>query len=125
MIGGKPYVRVDKYISPGAAAALLNISVNIIRRWCNQGKLTAFLTPSGQRKVLYSDILAILPQNNDIMTVMEWGVLFYHFTLQNRILFGFSPLKQNIIWFKGGQTEYYLVWGNKSALRFMCWLLIR
>jgi len=71
MIGGKPYVRVDKYISPGAAAALLNISVNIIRRWCNQGKLTAFLTPSGQRKVLYSDILAILPQNNDIMTVME------------------------------------------------------
>lgn len=43
----------------GEAAALLEVSVETVRRWDKRGYLTAVRTPSGQRRFRRSDLEAL------------------------------------------------------------------
>ena len=43
-------------MTPGRAAAALGISIETLRRWEQDGKISAFRTPGGQRRFARSEI---------------------------------------------------------------------
>lgn len=47
---------------PGQVAELLGVSVDTVRRWCDEGRLTSVRNPGGQRIVAGSDLVAFLAE---------------------------------------------------------------
>lgn len=52
----------DRYdLSPSAAAELVGVHEDTIKRWAADGKVPAFRTPGGWWRFRRSDLLALLP----------------------------------------------------------------
>ena len=50
------------WVSMGAASALLGVSTGTLRRWAAEGRLAAFTTPGGHRRIRRSTVEALLPR---------------------------------------------------------------
>jgi excisionase family DNA binding protein len=50
----------NRLLRIGAVARLLNVSVETMRRWTREGKITAIRTPGGEHRYHLSDVQAIL-----------------------------------------------------------------
>lgn len=50
----------DELLTIGEAAAVLQASVQSVRRWADDGHLTAIRTPGGQRRFRRSEVEALL-----------------------------------------------------------------
>jgi excisionase family DNA binding protein len=50
----------ERYLTTGEAARLMHVGTQTIVRWCDDEKLHSFRTPTGQRRIRYSDIVAIM-----------------------------------------------------------------
>jgi len=50
----------DDLLHSGEAARILQVSVETLRRWSNNGALPVILTPGGQRRFRRSDVNALL-----------------------------------------------------------------
>ncbi len=48
------------HLSVGAAAALIGISADTLRRWEKHGRIASFRTPTGHRRFRRADIEALL-----------------------------------------------------------------
>jgi excisionase family DNA binding protein len=58
-----------QYVSPKQAAKILGVHVSSLRRWENEGKLTAIRTPGGQRRFLLSQVEKAAQINSPVITV--------------------------------------------------------
>jgi predicted site-specific integrase-resolvase len=68
----------NNYISIGRAASLLGVSITTLRRWDNQGILTADKTPKGHRRYLMSDIAAYTARDeNEINQFSHRSTVIY------------------------------------------------
>lgn len=47
-------------LSIGEAASLIGISADTLRRWEKSGRITSYRTPTGHRRFLRDEILALL-----------------------------------------------------------------
>lgn len=50
----------DDLLGVGAAAELLQVSTQTVRRWAESGDLVSIRTPGNQRRFRRSDVLALL-----------------------------------------------------------------
>lgn len=50
----------ERLLTPGEVAAMFRVRPPAVARWADQGYLTAFRTPSGQRRYLESEVQALL-----------------------------------------------------------------
>lgn len=65
---------VDPMLTASDVARLLNVHVNTVRRWSNQGILKAYRIGSrGDRRFHEKDIANFLLQESKITRVREWG----------------------------------------------------
>jgi len=48
-------------LTPTAAAALIGVHADTLRRWSDEGKVHVWRTPSGERRYRRSDVLSLLP----------------------------------------------------------------
>ena len=48
------------HLPVGAAAALIGISADTLRRWEKSGRISSFRTPTGHRRFRRGDVLALL-----------------------------------------------------------------
>lgn len=55
----------DKYIRPEEASRLLKVTPRTIVDWNNKGKLRCARTKGGHRRILLSDVLAMLPDKEE------------------------------------------------------------
>jgi len=55
-----------EYLGIGAAAELLSVDPDTVRRWFDSGSLTGYRTPGGQRRVRRSDIEALLDAGAEV-----------------------------------------------------------
>ena len=46
-----------KTINPSAAASIIGVSSDTIRRWCDAGRLTVYRLPSGHRRIPVDEVL--------------------------------------------------------------------
>lgn len=46
--------------SPGDVARLLNVNAKTVTRWCVEGRLTAYRTPGGHRRIPADALLGLL-----------------------------------------------------------------
>ncbi len=51
----------NRWLSIGAAAALLGVSTATLRRWADDGEVQTFTTPGGHRRIARSAVDALLP----------------------------------------------------------------
>lgn len=49
-----------EHLPVGAAAALIGISADTLRRWEKAGRITSFRTPTGHRRFRRTDVEALL-----------------------------------------------------------------
>lgn len=49
----------DELLTVGQAAAELNVHGDTLRRWANDGRISAIRTPTGHRRFRASDVAAI------------------------------------------------------------------
>ena len=50
---------MDKLLTIGEASRILGISVDTLRRWSDDGKVTVLVLPSGHRRYRQADIEAL------------------------------------------------------------------
>jgi excisionase family DNA binding protein len=53
----------DSLVGIAEAAQILSVSMSTLRRWDREGILTAYRTPTGQRRYRRSDLDAAINQN--------------------------------------------------------------
>ena len=53
---------VTGWVSMGDASALLGVSTGTLRRWAAEGRVAAFTTPGGHRRIRRSTVEALLPR---------------------------------------------------------------
>ena len=58
-----------KWISTGQAARRLGCCHATVRRWCDSGKLTHWVTPTNQYKVAQRDVEAIIVKTVTLVTL--------------------------------------------------------
>lgn len=51
---------ISDFLSVGEAAVLLGVSVDTMRRWDRDGRITALRTPTGHRRFRRSDVETLL-----------------------------------------------------------------
>ena len=57
--------RIEKMLTTGEVAKLLNVHINTIRRWSNQGLIKSYrICSRGDRRFAEVDILRYLTENN-------------------------------------------------------------
>jgi len=59
-IADEPEIDVTDLIGAGEAAALIGVSGRTLWRWEREGHIRAFVTPSGQRRYVPSEVKALL-----------------------------------------------------------------
>ncbi len=65
---------IDPMLTASDVARLLNVHVNTVRRWSNQGILKAYRIGSrGDRRFREADIASFLLQESKIVSMREWG----------------------------------------------------
>jgi predicted site-specific integrase-resolvase len=67
---------MDRYVSIGAAAKRLGVSITTLRRWDAEGKLVAERTPAGHRRYLASDISTFNPLGLDTAALIRPTVAY-------------------------------------------------
>jgi excisionase family DNA binding protein len=68
---------IDPMLTASDVAHLLNVHVNTVRRWSNQGILKAYRIGSrGDRRFHEKDIASFLLQESKIANIREWGSTF-------------------------------------------------
>ncbi len=68
---------IDPMLTASDVARLLNVHVNTVRRWSNQGILKAYRIGSrGDRRFHEADIASFLLQESKIASMREWGSTF-------------------------------------------------
>jgi excisionase family DNA binding protein len=68
---------IDPMLTASDVARLLNVHVNTVRRWSNQGILKAYRIGSrGDRRFHEEDIASFLLQESKIANMREWGSTF-------------------------------------------------
>ena len=68
---------IDPMLTASDVARLLNVHVNTVRRWSNQGILKAYRIGSrGDRRFHEADITSFLLQESKIANMREWGPTF-------------------------------------------------
>jgi excisionase family DNA binding protein len=68
---------IDPMLTASDVARLLNVHVNTVRRWSNQGILKAYRIGSrGDRRFHEEDIANFLLQESKIASMREWGSTF-------------------------------------------------
>lgn len=65
-------MKKNELISIGKAAKILSVSVDTLRRWDKNGKLSAIMSPKGQRKYLKSEIESFFPRASLLSQALEW-----------------------------------------------------
>jgi excisionase family DNA binding protein len=50
----------EEHLPVSAAAALIGISADTLRRWEKAGRISSFRTPTGHRRFSRADVLALL-----------------------------------------------------------------
>jgi len=64
----------DNLISIGKAAKILNVSVDTLRRWGKNGKLTPIMSPKGHRRYLKEEIESLVPAKSILSQALEWAL---------------------------------------------------
>lgn len=54
-----------EHLPVGAAAALIGISTDTLRRWEKSGRISSVRTPTGHRRFLRKDVLALLTTSTE------------------------------------------------------------
>lgn len=61
---------VTGWVSMGDASALLGVSTGTLRRWAVEGRVAAFTTPGGHRRIRRSTVEALLPRRPARLTAI-------------------------------------------------------
>lgn len=59
----KPATSVKKLVTPKQVAQAISVSESSLKRWCDQGLLTAIRTPGGHRRLALDDVFQFLRQS--------------------------------------------------------------
>lgn len=62
---------MSEYIRPAEAAKMLGVSRDTVRRYANNGDLTAILTPGGQRRIDRESVEVIRQRISSTVTVIR------------------------------------------------------
>lgn len=64
-------VKMSEYIRPSEAAKMLGVSRDTVRRYANNGDLTAIVTPGGQRRIDRESVEIIRQKISPTVTVLR------------------------------------------------------
>ena len=64
-------VKMSDYIRPAEAAKMLGVSRDTVRRYANNGDLTAIMTPGGQRRIDRESVEVIREKISSTVTVIR------------------------------------------------------
>ncbi len=62
---------MSEYIRPAEAAKMLGVSRDTVRRYANNGDLTAIVTPGGQRRIDRESVEVIRQRISSTVTVIR------------------------------------------------------
>ena len=62
---------MSEYIRPAEAAKMLGVSRDTVRRYANNGDLTAIVTPGGQRRIDRESVEVIRQRISSTVTVIS------------------------------------------------------
>lgn len=62
----EPAQALPEYLPIGAVAAMFSVSLDTLRRWDKQGRLTALRTPTGQRRYRREDVESLLVERQSV-----------------------------------------------------------
>ena len=58
--------RGDGLLRPQQIAVSFGVTVTTVRRWVDEGRLTAIITPGGHRRIIADRLLASYTDNNNM-----------------------------------------------------------
>lgn len=64
-------VKMSEYIRPAEAAKLLGVSTDTVRRYADNGAITAIKTPGGQRRIQRESVEVIRTRISSTVTVIR------------------------------------------------------
>jgi len=59
-----PVIETPHHYSTFKAAQLLGVDMTSVMKWCNQGRLSAYKTPGGHRRIKALDLVSFLKENH-------------------------------------------------------------